>query len=202
MTEQLELEEQQTESLDFEQADSSTLTTIAIVEADERAFQLQQRRASALAASTLVPKQYQGRDNVPNVMIAMNMAKRMDADVLQVMQNLYVVHGKPAWSAQFLIGTFNACGRFSAIRYQFNEEQTECTASTTELATGELITGTKITTKMAEAEGWTSKSGSKWKTMPEQMLRYRAATFLIRSVAPEIGLGLYTKEEMDDVGER
>ena len=36
-------------------------------------------------------------------LIAQNMARRMGADLLMVMQNLYVVHGRPGWSAQFLI---------------------------------------------------------------------------------------------------
>jgi hypothetical protein len=70
---------------------------------------------------------------------------------------------------------------------------------TTELATGDVIEGTKITLGMAKKEGWSTKNGSKWLTMPEQMMRYRAATFLIRSTAPEIGMGLMTKEELDDV---
>jgi hypothetical protein len=34
--------------------------------------------------------------------------------------------------------------------------------------------------------------------MPDLMLRYRAATFLVRCTAPEIGLGLMTREELDD----
>jgi hypothetical protein len=54
---------------------------------------------------------------------------------------------------------------------------------------------------MAKAEGWSTKNGSKWKTMPDLMLRYRSATFLIRCTAPEIGLGLQTAEEIHDTVE-
>jgi hypothetical protein len=54
---------------------------------------------------------------------------------------------------------------------------------------------------MAKNEGWSTKSGSKWKTMPELMLRYRAAAFLIRTTAPEIGLGLYTTDELKDIND-
>jgi hypothetical protein len=171
------------------------------VEIEAKRFELQQRKAGVYAKSSLVPKDYQG--NVGNVLIAENMARRMGADLLMVMQNLYVVQGRPGWSAQFLIGTFNSNGRFSAIKYRFKgDEHTDdwsCQAFCTEISTGDEISGTWVSWLMAKSEGWTTKAGSKWKTMPEQMFRYRAATFLIRATAPEIGLGLLTKEELDDM---
>lgn len=172
-------------------------TTIGF--ADERSFELIQRMAGALAKSSLVPEKFQ--NSVPNCMIALNMANRIGADPFMVMQNLYIVHGKPGWASQFLIASFNCCGRFSAIRYEFSGEGQEygCRAYTIEKSTNEKIEGTKITLKMAEQEGWATKAGSKWKTMPEQMLRYRAAAFLVRACAPEIGMGLQTKEEIEDV---
>ena len=52
--------------------------------------------------------------------------------------------------------------------------------------------------EMAKAEGWLSKNGSKWKTMPQLMLRYRAASFFSSLNCPELTMGLYTKEEMQD----
>jgi hypothetical protein len=57
-----------------------------------------------------------------------------------------------------------------------------------------------VTVGIAKKEGWFAKAGSKWQTIPEQMLRYRAATFLIRTIAPEIGLGLHTVDELEDAG--
>jgi len=55
---------------------------------------------------------------------------------------------------------------------------------------------------MAEAEGWSTKPGSKWKTMPELMLRYRAAAFFARIYAPDITLGMQTSEESMDIEPR
>lgn len=172
-------------------------TAVSLVEADTKAFELKQREAKLLAASTLVPKHYQ--DNVADVVVAMNMAGRMKADPLAVMQSLHIIHGKPGWSAQFLIASFNACGRYSSITYEFSDDGTACVAVTSERETGREIRGPEVSIAMAEAEGWLSKSGSKWKTMPELMLRYRAAAFLIRTTAPEIGLGFYTTEELKDI---
>ena len=84
-------------------------------------FELQQRQAMMYASSTIVPKEYQGNDKVGNIIIAMDMAKRLNANLLMVMQNLNVIQGKPSWSAKFLIASVNSCGRFESIRYKFIE---------------------------------------------------------------------------------
>lgn len=166
-----------------------------------QSFELLQRAAKLLAASTLVPKEYQ--NNMPNCVIALNMAQRIGADPLMVMQNLYVVHGRPGWSAQFLIATFNQCGRFTAMRFEFFGEKGKdsygCRAYATEKSTSEKIVGADITLSLARAEGWEGKPGSKWKTMPQQMLMYRSASWLVRAYAPEIAMGLQTTEELRDV---
>lgn len=172
---------------------------LMLVDAETRSFELKQREAKLLGASSLVPKSYQG--NIADIVVAMNMAQRMKADPLMVMQSLHIIHGKPGWSAQFLIASFNACGRFHSIRYEFNEDKSACVAVTTEKASGEVIRGPEVSLEMAKEEGWSTKAGSKWKTMPELMLRYRAAAFLIRTTAPEIGLGLYTKDELEDIND-
>lgn len=164
-------------------------------------FELAQRAAKMLSMSSLVPKEYQ--NNLSNCVIALNMAQRIGADPLMVMQNLVVVHGRPTWASQFLIATFNSCGRFSPIRYEFSgKEGTDdwgCRATATELATGEKLTGPLVTVAIAKKEGWYGRNGSKWQTMPEQMLRYRAASWFVRTTAPELSMGLQTSEEIHDV---
>lgn len=163
-------------------------------------FESMQRIAQLFAASTITPDRY--KKKVADCFIAVDMAMRMGANPLMVMQNLYIVHGSPAWSAQFLIATFNKCGRFSAIRYEFEgKEGTDswgCRAVTTELATREKLVGPLVTIALAKKEGWYNKSGSKWQSMPEQMLRYRAAAWLVRAYAPEIAMGLHTADEIRD----
>ena len=163
-------------------------------------FEALQRIAKLFAASAIVPTVYQG--NLPNTVIAVDMAMRMGANPLMVMQNLYVVHGRPAWSAQFLIATFNKSGKFSALRYEFSGKEGKddwaCTAVAVELGTGQTLYGPKISIDLAKKEGWYAKNGSKWQTMPELMLRYRAAAWFVRTYAPEIAMGLQTVEEVRD----
>lgn len=163
-------------------------------------FELMQRGAKMLSSSTMVPKEYQG--NLSNCAIALNMAHRMGADPMMVMQNLYNVHGRPSWSAKFLIATFNQCGRFTSVRYEKQSSKGNkdwgCRAWATEKATGERIEGPLITWEMVDAEGWNKKNGSKWLTIPDLMFMYRAAAWMINAHAPEISMGLSTAEEMHD----
>lgn len=164
-------------------------------------FALLQRVAKMFSQSSLVPKEFQG--NIANCVIALNMANRLKADPLMCMQNLYVVYGRPAWSAQFLIATVNQCGRFSALRYEWQSEKGKpdwgCRAWAVEKATGEKLFGTWITWELANSEGWVNKNGSKWKTMPEQMFVYRAGAWFVKAYAPELSMGLPTAEEMNDI---
>jgi hypothetical protein len=164
-------------------------------------FATGQRIARALAESTLVPAEY--RQNIPNILIAIELANRIGASVFMVMQSLDIVHGRPSWRASFLIATVNACGRFTPMRFRWSgtegSETWGCRAVAKDRATGEECLGSLITMALAKAEGWSSKNGSKWKTMPEQMLMYRAAAFWTRVYAPELSLGMQTAEEIRDV---
>ena len=164
-------------------------------------FEIAQRMAKSLAASTLVPKIYQGQEGLANCLIALELANRMRISPMVVMQNMVPIYGRPSWSSQFLIGTVNKCGRFSSLRYIFDneDEPTSCYCEAQDLASREILRGEKITIAMAKAEGWFDRNGSKWKTMPGQMLRFRAASWWQRVHCPELSLGLLTQEEAIDV---
>jgi len=161
-------------------------------------FQLAQRIAQVFAQSDMVPTQY--KNNIGNCIIALEMANRIGSSPLMVMQNLYVIQGKPSWSSTFLIATLNACGKFSPLRYEEDANEGGRTrAYALDKSTGETLCGAWVSMDMAKAEGWTTKGGSKWKSMPELMRRYRAASFFTRQFAPEISMGLQTYEEVIDV---
>lgn len=164
------------------------------------AFETAQRMAKALAASSLVPEGFKG--NMANCLIAIEIAARIGCSAFAAMQNLAIVHGRPSWSSTFLIGTVNASGRFTPLRFRWSgKEGTDewgCRAVAKDLASGEECIGSLITLGLAKAEGWATRNGSKYKTMPEQMLAYRAAAFWTRLYAPELSLGLQTREEVVD----
>lgn len=169
-------------------------------------FEQAKQMAKALASSTIVPIQYQGSktpEAVANCIIALEMANRIGMSPLLVMQNLYVVYGNVGWSSKFLIAALNTCGRFSPLRYEQENEgdlvKWRCRAWAIDKTTGTPLHGAWVSMQMAKDEGWYSKAGSKWKTMPELMLQYRAAAFFQRTYAPEISMGMQTVEELNDV---
>lgn len=174
---------------------------LAMVQAETQQFELMQRQAKMLSSSSLVPKDFQG--NVANCAIAINVAKRTRLDPLMVCQNLAIIHGRPSWSATALIGMVNSCGRYTPLRFVFDNEDnpTSCYAVATDKESGQELKGEKITLEMAKKEGWSTKTGSKWLTMPGQMLRYRAASFWSRTYASDLSLGFYTQDEVRDFAE-
>jgi hypothetical protein len=168
--------------------------------ASKEAFELGQRMAQVFATSSLVPKQYQ--NNIGNCMIALNMAHRMKSDPLMVMQNLVLVHNVPTFEAKFAIACFNATGKYTAIKYKVvgeaGKDDYGMQAYAIEKATGELVEGPTITIAMAKAEGWYAQN-PKWKNIPDLMLRYRAASWFIRTTDPGVMMGFQTREEVEDV---
>ena len=157
--------------------------------------------ATYLSKSALVPETYQAKPE--NCLIALDLANRSGMSPLTVMQNLYVVKGKPAWAGQFAIALVNGSRRFAKPLKPifFGEEGTltwGCYMETYDLE-GKKVEGAKITMQMAKDEGWLDKSGSKWKTMPQQMLMYRAGAFFARVHCPDVLYGVQMVEEVKDV---
>lgn len=161
-------------------------------------FELLQRAAKLLAASKLVPEAFRGQ--VADCVIALEIANRIGVSPMMILQNLYIVYGKPGFSAQFLIAMINASRKFSPLRYEMTGEGDErtCVAWAVEKLTGDKLPSPPVSIKMAKDEGWYARNGSKWKTLPELMLRYRAATFFARLYCPEITMGMQTAEELGD----
>ena len=208
------------------------------------AFKLIQRKAALYSSSSMVPAQYRAvkeikeygkvvseEDNpnaLANCVIALNISNRMGADELMVMQNLYIVEGRPSWSSQWVIAMVNTCGKYSPLRFAITDlgekeveytvvewidrkkhekkakvtiQNLQCIAWAFERDTNDRLEGPPVTMEMAVKEGWYTKNGSKWQTMPQMMLRYRAASFFGKLYAPELLMGLPTSEEIHDMPE-
>lgn len=159
------------------------------------------------ASSQLVPQNYQGK--AMDCTIAVDMANRMGVSPMMVMQNLYVVKGKPQWSGQACMSLIRGSGEFKNVRPVYTGEKNTdswgCYIRAEDKVTGEIVKGTEITIAMAKAEGWYSKPDkygketSKWQTMPEQMLAYRAAAFFARVYVPNSLMGVSVEGEVEDI---
>ena len=182
--------------------ETTTLTTTNnSVFSGIRAFEDAQRIAKALASSTLIPPQFQGQQGFANCLVALEIAGRMNISPFLCMQHLHIIHGRPSWSSAFIIAMVNGCGRFTPLRFEVSGEgeSLACYAVATDIKTQQELKGPTITMTMAKKEGWATKSGSKWATMPDLMIRYRAAAFWGRLFAGDLLVGLQTQEEVIDV---
>ena len=171
----------------------------------EREFAMMQRKGQALAASSIIPKEFQ--QNLPNCLIAMEMAQRLNTGELEIMQNLYVIHGRPSFSASYLIAKVNNSNILKGrLKFEFvGKEGTDdygCYAYGIDSDTEERLAGTVITVRMAKAQGWWGKNGSKWPDMTDQMLQYRSASFWSRVYAPDATMGMHTVEEVQEIEEK
>ena len=158
------------------------------------------RFSQYIAESPIVPKSFQ--KNPGSVMIALNMAQRLNMDPLMVMQNIVIVNGNAGLSGKMAIALLNRSPKYRRIEYQFVNGKDYSQGMR---VVGHRVddpedkrpdVGTAITPQMASAEGWTKNP--KWQTMQEQMLRYRAAAFFARAFVPEELLGMQTAEELED----
>lgn len=165
---------------------------------DKDQFNQLMRVSQMLSQSALVPQNYQNKPQ--DCFIATEMATRMNISPIFVMQNLYVVKGKPSWAGQACMAMINACGKFRDVKHVYTgkkgTEERGCYVTATRISDGQTVDGTEVTLALAKSEGWTSNS--KWRNMPEQMLAYRAASFFARLYCPEALMGLQTYEEVMD----
>ena len=159
------------------------------------------------ASSNLVPENY--RNKPMDCTIAVDMANRMGVSPMMVMQNLYVVKGKPTWSGQACMSMIRGSKEFKNVRPVYTGERNTdtwgCYIQAEYRDTGEKIKGTEVTIAMAKQEGWYSKKDkygnetSKWQSIPEQMLAYRAAAFFARVYIPNSLMGVYVEGESEDI---
>ena len=171
--------------------------TLSVFSSEEN-FQNSLKMAEYLSKSDMIPATYKNKPE--NCIIALELSNRLKLSPFLVMQNMYIVQGKPAWSSSFIISCINGSGRFtSPLSFEMDEKKTKCRAVAVDKITGKKLTGPTITMEMAQAEGWLGKNGSKWKTMPELMLRYRAAAFFGRLYCPDIINGMMTEDEAQDI---
>lgn len=184
----------------------SATKEIALVEQQQNAistwvggdtFEMLSGLATKFSQSQLVPTHFKGKPH--DCFIAMQMAHRMQIDPFLTLQNLNIINGKPSWAAPFAISLANERGPFSEkIKFTINGDgdNLSVTAHAALRDSGEVAQAT-VSLKMAKLEGWTKNL--KYQTMPEQMLCYRAATFLIRRHCPEILNGMQTNDEVEDI---
>lgn len=161
---------------------------------DGAALDHRYRLAKAFSMSGMVPGHFQGKPEA--CLVAMLYAEQLGEHPMLLFQEISVINGRPSTSARFAIARANKSGLLTGPITWASKGQgdaLEVTASAKLRETGEVITAT-VSMKEAQADGWTRNN--KYKSIPEQMLRWRAATRLINLYMPEVLFGLGVKEEL------
>ena len=176
---------------------ATQLTTNSVWE-NKDSFNQLLRAAQMLSQTSIIPQSYQNKPQ--DCFVAIEMANRMGVSPMVVMQNMYVVKGKPSWAGQACTMLINSCGKFKDVKHIYTGEKGKpnrgCYVTATRISDGSQVDGVEVTMQMAQSEGWTSNS--KWRNMPELMLAYRASAFFARVYCPEAMMGVQTAEEVYD----
>lgn len=165
---------------------------------DVPVFEQMQRAATLFSKSGLVPKTFE--NNPAACFVGLQLSAQLGVNPFMLFQRMYSIGGKIGIESQVAIAIANQKGVFeSAIEHTFSGagKTRSCTASAKLARSGKVVSLT-IDWATVEAEGWCNKPGSKWKTMPDQMFRYRTSAWLIRTYAPECLMGLNTADELQD----
>lgn len=158
------------------------------------------RVGKMLALSPLFPQHLRGgsiEQGTANAVLVLNMANRLNEDPLSVAQNIYFVGGRPGWNTTYMIAKANQHGVFrDPIDWDIKGKGDTLSATAVGILSG---TGKRVQVtcdmEMAKKEGWTKNS--KYQSIPEQMLRYRSAAFLIRLYCPEVMIGVPSAIEIE-----
>ncbi len=186
--------------------DKNNTTLINPYENPQR-WQEMMAMATSLSKTAIIPAAYSGKPE--DCLIAIEMANRMNVSPLFVMQNLYVVRGRPSWSGQACMALIKGSNEFKDVKPVYTGEKGKdswgCYVEAVRIKDSEVVKGAEVTVGIAKKEGWFSKKDkfgnetSKWQTMPELMLAYRAAAFFARVHIPNALMGCQVEGEAEDI---
>lgn len=155
------------------------------------------RSAKAFAASKVVPDHFRGDPDSCFVVLAM--ARRHGEDPLALLQNMYLVHGRPGFFTEYLIARARQQGldlRWRVVQGQAPVKDLQNVEVTCYVhGDTDPDRATKLSTADAVRAGWTKSD--QYKHNMERMLRWRTASWWISLYAPHIKHGLPTVEDME-----
>jgi hypothetical protein len=143
--------------------------------------------ARAFADSKMVPEHF--KKSVGDCYIAINLAGRYGMDPWTLMQEMYIISGKPMMSGKLATAILNH-SLADPLRPTYSGDGDERTITLTGRPENE-VTPLAVQLKVKEA-----KTGNEqWKKNPDQMLMYAAARLWGRRYAPDILLGIVFDDE-------
>lgn len=143
--------------------------------------------AKAFADSTMVPEHF--RKSIGNCYIAVNLAQRYGMDSWSLMQELFLVNGRPMMSGKLATAILNN-SLADPLRPEYAGDGDERTITITGRPEGE-DKPLSVTLKVKDAK----TANEQWKKNPDQMLMYAGARMWGRRYTPDIILGIVFDDE-------
>ena len=150
-----------------------------------------------LASSQLIPKAFQQRPG--DVFVAMMWSHSLGIPIVQGLQGIAVINGKPSLYGDALLAVCMGSGQMADIEETVTGNADNLTATCKVTRRGKP-TPVVSTFSMADARaaGLLGKPGP-WKQYTSRMLKMRARAFALRDAFPDVLSGIASAEEMQDV---
>ncbi len=166
------------------------------------------RLAANLAQAGLMPRDLRGKP--PDVLAILLYGQDLGLSPMQSVQGIYVVEGRPSLSAQLWLALIRRAGHKVSVLEHTAET---CTVHIVRGDTGEehkatFTIGEAITANrvaMKDGKLWARSEKGKplpWELYPKAMLLARAVSACCRFIAPELALGFYSEDEVEEIAER
>ncbi len=153
--------------------------------------------ATTLSNSGLVPKAFQRHPE--DVFVCMLWSHTLGIPVVQGLQYIAVINGKPSMYGDGLLACVMASGKLESIDEEFLKTEEGLTAKCTVRRVG---IKSPVVSLFSEADakraGLLGKAGP-WTLYPKRMLKMRARAFALRDLFPDVLAGMASAEEMGDV---
>jgi hypothetical protein len=143
--------------------------------------------AEAFAGATLVPEVF--RKSVGNCLIAIDLANRYGMNSWSLMQEMYIINGRPMMSGKLAIAILNN-SLAEPLRPEYSSEGDDRTITLTGRLQNEAA-AQSVKLKVRDAR----TANEQWKKNPDQMLMYASARTWGRRFAPDILLGIVFDDE-------
>jgi hypothetical protein len=149
-----------------------------------------------LAASTMIPKQFQGK--AEDVLVCVQWGLEIGLAPLQALQNIAVINGKPSIYGDAAIALVQASSVCEDVEEYFEGEgTTNPVAVCIARRKGRKPVTVRFGIEDAKRAGLWGKSGP-WSAYPKRMMQMRARGFALRDAFPDVLRGLITSEEAQD----
>ena len=152
--------------------------------------------AEELAASSLVPKQYQGKSQ--DILVCVQWGMELGLAPMQALQNIAVINGKPSVYGDAALALVQASPVCEGVEETIEGEGTpNPTAVCTCHRKNRQPVVARFSVEDAKRAGLWGKQGP-WQAYPKRMLQMRARGFALRDAFPDVLKGLITAEEAQD----